>query len=92
MKVNGANTNNIINMYSYNKKRIEEKAAGKAKDSLEISSAGKRLSNYADGTIKGENSDEKIERIRNEISKGTYKADSRLTAQKMIDIMKGRDI
>ncbi|MDP4176928.1 MAG: flagellar biosynthesis anti-sigma factor FlgM [Bacillota bacterium] len=92
MKINGINTNNVISNYNNAKKKVEEKHVENQTDSLQISSAGRSLSNYADGIIKGENSTEKIERIKSQIANGTYTANAKLTAQKMIDIMKGRDI
>lgn len=91
MKVTGTNTNNIISIYT-NNKNVEKKVTEKAKDSVEISSVGKSLSAFAGEDGMGVNSSEKVERIRNEISNGTYKSNSKLTSQKMIDIMKGREV
>ena len=92
MKINSVNSTNIINMYNRVQKSAEKKSVDKAQDSLQISSTGKSLSTFAGDQVKGGNSPEKIEAIRNEITKGTYNANSKLTAQKMVDIMKGRDI
>lgn len=92
MKINGINTNNVISNYNNAKKKVEEKHVENQTDSLQISATGRSLSNYTDGIIKGENSAEKIERIKSQIANGTYTSNAKLTAQKMIDIMKGRDI
>ena len=91
MKINGASLNNVVNIYSNNKKVNEKNAVKSSKDSIQISSLGKSLCALAieDNC---ENSPEKIEKLRNEISQGTYKADSSLTAKKMIDIIKGRGV
>lgn len=91
MKINGTSINKITNIYS-NSKRVSEKNVVKdSKDTIQISPLGKSLSAFA---IEGNdvNSPEKIESLRNQISQGTYKADSSLTAKKMIDIIKGRGI
>ena len=90
MKIDGVK-NNVINFYKNNAVKTEIKVATSKKDTIELSSAGKSLSALSldDKLI---NSKEKIEAIRNEIKQGTYKMDSTLTAKKIIDIMKGRDI
>ena len=90
MKIDGVK-NNVINFYKKNAVKTETKVATSKKDTVELSSAGKSLSALSldDKLI---NSKEKIEAIRNEIKQGTYKMDSTLTAKKIIDIMKGRDI
>ena len=90
MKIDGVK-NNVINFYKKNAVKTETKVATSKKDTIELSSAGKSLSALSldDKLI---NSKEKIEAIRNEIKQGTYKMDSTLTAKKIIDIMKGRDI
>lgn len=83
--------NNVVSSYKKNIVKTEIKATTSKKDTIELSSAGKNLSALA---LEGKmvNSKEKIEMIKNEVNKGTYKMDSNLTAKKMIDIMKGREI
>ena len=90
MKIDGVK-NNVINFYKKNAPKIETKVADSKKDTIELSTAGKSLSALSldDKLI---NSKEKIEAIRNEIKQGTYKMDSTLTAKKIIDVMKGREI
>lgn len=92
MKVNGISSNKILNSYGDNKKRIESKdiKKGKSSDTIEISSLGKSLSSYSIDE-KGVNSKEKVEKIRQEISKGTYNRDSRLIAQGLIDAIKNKE-
>lgn len=91
MKINGTLVNKVMNVYSNNKKVSEKDVVKNSKDTIQISSVGKSLSAFAiDGS--NENSPEKIEDIRTQISQGTYKANSSLTAKKMIDIIKGRGI
>ncbi|ERI90869.1 flagellar biosynthesis anti-sigma factor FlgM [Clostridiales bacterium oral taxon 876 str. F0540] len=91
MRINGVQPSKIVNLYNGNKKAIENSSSKSSKDSIEISSLGKSLSSISTEDSFG-NSNEKIERIKKEISQGTYKADSKLTASKMIDIMKKRGI
>ena len=90
MKIDGVK-NNVVNFYKKNAVKTETTVANSKKDTIELSSAGKSLSALSldDKLI---NSKEKIEAIRNEIKQGTYKMDSTLTAKKIIDVMKGRDI
>lgn len=90
MKIDGVN-NNVISMYKSNKPKTEAKAAVAKKDTIELSTIGKSLSALSLNS-KSVNSSEKLEAIRNEVNKGTYKVDSKLIASRMIDIMKGRDI
>lgn len=93
MKISRTNINRVISIYgtrnvsaANNKHNINNK-----KDSIEISKIGKKLSTLTsneDNIVRNK----KIEKIKNEIEKGTYKIDSKVLAKKMIDIMKGRDV
>ena len=90
MKIDGIK-NNVISFYKSNTSKIESKTTVSKKDTIELSSVGKSLSSLSlDGKLV--NSQEKVEAIRNAVMQGTYKMDSTLTAKKIIDIMKGRDI
>lgn len=91
MKISGTGINKIINIYEKNNKKIEKTKEVEKKDSLEISKIGKNLSSFAVDDKKSI-SQEKLEKIRNEIANGTYNVDGKLVAQKMIDIMKGREV
>ncbi|MEL7597479.1 MAG: flagellar biosynthesis anti-sigma factor FlgM [Clostridiaceae bacterium] len=91
MKISGTGINKIINIYEKNNKKIEKTKEVVKKDSLEISKIGKNLSSFAVDDKKAI-SQEKLEKIRNEIANGTYNVDGKLVAQKMIDIMKGREV
>lgn len=90
MKIDGIN-NNVINFYKRNAVKTQANVSAIKRDTIELSTAGKSLSALSldDKLI---NSKEKIQAIRNEIEQGTYNIDSSLTAKKIIDIMKGRDI
>jgi negative regulator of flagellin synthesis FlgM len=90
MKIN--NTSNIIAISSYkaNKAKQEKIQEMKHQDSCEISALGKTLNSFSSGEFSGVSA-EKIEKIREEISQGTYKVDSKLVAEKLIDHMKGRE-
>jgi len=81
----------VINPYKKTTPKAEVKASVIKKDTIELSTAGKNLSALSlDG--KSTNSSEKIEAIKNSIKQGTYNVDPKLTAKKMIDVMKGSDI
>lgn len=90
MKIDGVK-NNVVSFYKNNTPKTEAKVATAKKDTIELSSAGKSLSALALDS-KTVNSQEKIEAIKNQVKLGTYKMDSKLTATRMMDIMKGRDI
>ena len=91
MKINGIGINKIVNLYNHNKKITEKSAVKTSKDTIEISNLGKSLSSFS--VEEGfENSPEKIDRLKKEVSQGTYKADSTLIAKKMLDSIKGRGI
>ena len=92
MKIDGIK-HDVVSLYKKNiiKKETELKVPVTKKDTIELSSAGKNLSALSlDGKLI--NSKEKIEAIRNQVNNGTYNIDSKLTAKRMIDNMKGRDI
>lgn len=91
MKISGTGINKIINIYEKNNKKIEQTKEVVKKDSLEISKLGKSLSSFAIDDKKSI-SQEKLEKIRSEVANGTYNVDAKLVAQKMIDIMKGREV
>jgi negative regulator of flagellin synthesis FlgM len=84
MKINGVTPSKVMNLYSNNTKNVQKKTEVSKKDSVQISSLGKKLSSYS---LEGEtvNSKEKIEELRNQVSKGTYNRDSKLVAGKIID-------
>jgi negative regulator of flagellin synthesis FlgM len=91
MKINGVGLNKVVNLYNNNKKVTENNNVKNTKDTIEISNLGKSLSSFS--VEEGfENSPEKIERLKKEVSQGTYKADSTLVAKKMLDTIKGRGI
>ena len=91
MKIYGISANKILNSYGDNKKQIESKEIRKenSSDTIEISSIGKSLSSYSidENNV---NLKERIEKIKEEVSKGTYNRDSSLVAQGIIDAMKNR--
>lgn len=89
MKIDGINSHNIINGYSKNKGTLINKVQDvKTKDTIEISSLGKSLTNYSlqnnmvDSSVN-------IQEIKNRIENGTYNIDASLTAQSIIDNIRG---
>ncbi|MCB2288836.1 flagellar biosynthesis anti-sigma factor FlgM [Clostridium sp. CS001] len=90
MKINAVK-NNVVNTYKNSTSKVDAKVSISKKDTIELSSAGKTLSAFALDS-KCVNSKEKIDAIRSEVMQGTYKMDSTLTAKKIIEVMKGRDI
>ncbi|MDW8799707.1 flagellar biosynthesis anti-sigma factor FlgM [Clostridium sp. A1-XYC3] len=87
MKINGVSPNNIVGLYSNNKMAVEKKMELSQKDSIQISSVAKSLSSYSIDD-KFVTSKEKIERLKSEISNGTYNRDSKLVAAKILEEMK----
>lgn len=90
MKIDGVN-HNVIKMYKKNVPKAEPKVNVIKKDTIELSEEGKNLS-ALELNDKSVNSKEKIEAIKNKVMQGTYNVDSKLTAKKIIDVMKGRDV
>lgn len=91
MKINGVSTNKVVNLYKVNKKLDVKDSSKVHRDSIEISSIGKSLSNMSlDDNY--QISEKRLEEIREEISRGTYNVDSKLVAQRMINFMKGREV
>ncbi|MBU3180669.1 flagellar biosynthesis anti-sigma factor FlgM [Clostridium psychrophilum] len=90
MKIDGV-SHNVINMYKKNVTKTEPKVNVIKKDTIELSEEGKNLSALSLND-KSVNSKEKIEAIKNKVMQGTYTVDSKLTAKKIIDVIKGRDV
>jgi len=91
MKITGISSNEYLNVKNDSKKAAVNKTVENGKDRLEISTAGKSLSLYStDGNFGI--SEEKLQGIKNQVSSGTYNKDSKLVAQKLIDVMKGRTV
>ncbi|WP_055668153.1 flagellar biosynthesis anti-sigma factor FlgM [Desnuesiella massiliensis] len=91
MNIKGVNASNVLKVYSDKKvKNTEVKAVKESKDSIEISALGKSLSGYNFDTPNVNNA-EKLQRIREQVSNGTYKPNAQLVAKKMVDMIKGRE-
>lgn len=87
MKITGISINKIFNLYEVNKRKFEKTSGTVNKDAVEISELGRKLSAFAKDDFNSV-STEKLEEIKEKISKGTYKVDSKLLAQKMMESMK----
>ncbi|MBC8062828.1 MAG: flagellar biosynthesis anti-sigma factor FlgM [Clostridiaceae bacterium] len=91
MKITGVSSNDYLCIHSDSKKIVAKNTVSEKQDRLEISTVGKSLSSYStDGSFGV--SEEKLQGIRRQVSDGTYNRDSKLVAQKLIDLMKGRTI
>ena len=91
MNIGRVNSSKITNLYSNNNSNQNNKKVNKKDgDTIQISSLGKTLSNYATEDIIS--SQKRMEKIREEIQNGTYKNNSRLIADKLFQYMKGREI
>lgn len=92
MKISGVYQSNVVNLYSENKKVEAKKDVKRQGDTLQISKVGRSLSNFDISDFSDEKRAEKIDRIKNQVSNGTYKGDGKLTAMKLMDIMKNRGV
>lgn len=91
MNIKGVNNSNVLKVYSDKRvKNTEVKTVKESKDSIEISALGKSLSGYS-FDMPSINSAEKVERIREEVAKGTYKPNAELVAKRILDAIKGRE-
>ncbi|WP_143316404.1 flagellar biosynthesis anti-sigma factor FlgM [Clostridium sp. HBUAS56017] len=92
MNVKGIGSHNVINIYNKNSNRIVEKEKTiNRKDTIEISKIGKSLNNYAFDDVDVDNR-KKVAELKSKIEKGTYNVDAKLTAQSIIDVIKGRRV
>ena len=92
MNIKGIGSQNIVNLYTRNNSKVTSKnSVKKSNDTIEISNVGKQLNTYSFDDIHIDNS-AKIATLRNKIQNGTYNVDAKLTAQSIIDIIKGRKI
>ncbi len=83
MKVNGVGITNSINAYNANKKVTEKEEVKSLKDKIEISHLGKSLTTYSldDKFLDEKERLDRINEIKDQIEKGTYKIDSKLVAK-----------
>ena len=89
MKITGIASNDYLSIHNDSKKTVEKKVLSTDHDRLEISTVGKSLSSFStDGNFGV--TEEKLQNIRSQVNAGTYNRDSKLVAQKLIDLMKGR--
>lgn len=91
MNIRGVSPN--FNVINFNKKqnKVDNIKAAEPKDRIEISSAGRKLISYGAEDM-NVNNEAKIEKLKNDIKKGTYNIDGKLTAQSLVDVMKGRKV
>lgn len=92
MKITGVYQSNVVNLYSDTKKVGAKKDTKGHGDTLQISPIGRSLSNFDISDVSNERRSEKIDKIKNEIKSGTYKCDGKLTANKIMDIIKNRGV
>lgn len=90
MKINNIGPSTLINTYNDNKRKITKSDSVGKTDSLQISSAGRSLSNISNDKSRI-TTPEKVAEIKNQIDQGTYKPNAKQIAQKMIDIIAGRE-
>ncbi|MCM8710952.1 flagellar biosynthesis anti-sigma factor FlgM [Clostridium sp. SYSU_GA19001] len=91
MKISGVGVNKVVNLYKTNSKSSLKNTSNSNKDTIEISTLGKSLSSLSlEENFK--NSPEKVEKLKNEISKGTYKVNSALIAKSIIDNIKEKGV
>lgn len=84
MMINGVSSSKVLRIYG-DKKNVEQvKPVKKQGDVIEISEIGKKLAPYSMDHC-GEADEKRINELRDAVKNGTYKVDSRLFAQKMLD-------
>lgn len=91
MKINNIGPNNAINTYNDSKKKITIKASINKADTLQISTAGRNLSNLSIDNY-NISSPGRVEAVKKQVEQGTYKPSAAQIAQKMLDSIKGREI
>ncbi|MBU3202942.1 flagellar biosynthesis anti-sigma factor FlgM [Clostridium algidicarnis] len=92
MNIKPVNHNvNFIKAYGENKKVNESNKSISKKDSIEISSTARSLSDMSIDNIDMIKDEKKVESIKLSVENGTYKVNSKDLADKMLKIMKGRE-
>lgn len=93
MKINGLGPVNVSKIYNDNKIKATKSSEVAKSDSVQISQAGRSLSNLTIGSDLVSISDPKhVEAVKNQVEQGTYKPNSEQIAKKMLDAIKGRDV
>lgn len=91
MDIKAVGVNKVVNLYRDNSKVNRNNKIERKSDTLEISPLAKKLSGLSIDDINIDKTKE-IERIKEQIKKGTYNVDSKDIARKIINSMKGRGI
>lgn len=91
MKIDNIGTNNKIYPLRENTKIYSKKQQNSKSDVIEISNAAKHLSSYA-SCNSTQVSDKKVQELKSQVQNGTYNINAEMVAQKMINIIKGREI
>lgn len=89
MNINSVGASKMVKIYGKNNSvaKNEKMKEKNSNDSIEISSVGKSLSCYSIDE-KFTASSDRIEKIKEQIEKGTYKVDSKLIAKGILDHIK----
>ncbi|NFR86504.1 MULTISPECIES: flagellar biosynthesis anti-sigma factor FlgM [Clostridium] len=88
MSINRINVHSAVNIYNSNKNINKVEKANKVgiRDRIEISSLGKSIKDYSlEGNI---DNTKKVAEIKEKIQNGTYKVDSKLTANSILEAIK----
>ncbi|KYH34794.1 hypothetical protein CLTEP_12590 [Clostridium tepidiprofundi DSM 19306] len=91
MNIDRISANKVMSIYGKSKRVNVKKVDEQKRDTLEISSLGRAMSDYV-LNMKSIHSDENVKKIRTEVKNGTYNRNSKLVAKKMFDIMQGNEI
>ena len=91
MNINSVGINSVTKIYNEaNRKTVDKKSETNKSDSIEISNIGKSLSSFS-LEQKLNVSNERLESLSNQVSKGTYNVDSNVLATKLLNILKGKE-
>ncbi len=90
MKINGVGITNSINAYNANKKNNRKRRSKKLKGQNRNISLGKSLTTYSldDKFLNEKERVDRVNYIKDKIEKGTYKVDSKLVAEKLLNNIK----
>lgn len=91
MNINSVGINSVSKVYGdVNRKTVDKKSEPSKSDSIEISNIGKSLSSFS-LEQKLNVSNERLESLSDQVSKGTYNVDSSVLATKLLSILKGKE-
>lgn len=93
MKIDNIGAGKMVEFYKLNKNPKDIKSnAPNFKDVIEISDKGKYLSIFSGSESMEKAGTKRVNEIKKEVAEGSYRVDSNVLANKIVDYIKGREV